>query len=421
MKHLSALICLSIGTRRQINAAFVLPPTSIADAFYRRRTLRIRWQTFAGDDTDGTRSTSVTEDRENTSRLHGVGDRDLDPLIQRKLWLLSHPPSAPSDSVEETETDTDNDETSSRMNKSVDRSVQVRVLLQANRGIQTWRSCLLRGRLPVWQDFDDAAAAWPAEPLFAKVSQTMARLELPRLVLRHAELVDSVLLSLLVMVLEFQQAKEQGRAVGKEEEDDDDVLPDTNDGYWEESSDDDEYQEEEVEEEIPHTFQPLSEEELGALADELVSSGLMDEWGGIVGGISALDRLFGANHGLLLNNDDTLGFGTEDGVWQHTGWKTLTQLQQEQLASMPELKQLLNQLGRRPTAQQSDAMHRFAPRKLDPEGGLGAQLDVHRRESVSGLTLSGSLSEMLPSEAVLLKGSPALRRLFLAKKVESKL
>jgi uncharacterized protein with von Willebrand factor type A (vWA) domain len=44
------------------------------------------------------------------------------------------------------------------------------------------------------------------------------------------------------------------------------------------------------------------------------------------------------------------------------------------------------------------------------------------RSSVSGLTLSSSLSEMLPSEAVLLKSSsPALRRLFLAKKVESKL
>ena len=41
---------------------------------------------------------------------------------------------------------------------------------------------------------------------------------------------------------------------------------------------------------------------------------------------------------------------------------------------------------------------------------------------MSGLTLSSSLSEILPSEAVLLQGSsPTLRRLFLKKKVESKL
>eukprot|EP00977_Amphora_coffeiformis_P017874 scaffold5999_cov149-Amphora_coffeaeformis.AAC.11 len=410
MRYSAVLVCLWIGATRYCSTAFVLPPTSLAgtDSLYRVQTPRIPGRIFIADDAVGSTSATQQEPGRASQPLVGVGNRDLDPIVQRKLLLLLSTPSSSNDSVEES--DTDNDETSGK--NTADKNLRVRLILQANQGLQVWRSSLIRGRLPVEQDFDNMPTLWPDEPLFTKVSQAMARLELPRLVLRHAELINSVLLSLLDMVLEFQQTKEQGRVVDKEEEEEeedddfDNVL-------------DEEYQE--IEEDIPITFQALSEEELGALADELVSSGIVDEWGGIVGGISALDRLFGAEHGLLLNDDETLGFGTRDGVWQHTGWKALTQLQQEQLASMSELKQLLNQIGRRPTAHQSVAMHRFLPRKIDPDGGLGAQMDIQRRESVSGLTLSNSLTEMLPSEAVLLKGSPALRRLFQAKRVESKL
>ena len=86
---------------------------------------------------------------------------------------------------------------------------------------------------------------------------------------------------------------------------------------------------------------------------------------------------------------------------------------------MVELHHLMKVLGRRPSAEGSHALHKFAPRKLDRSGGLGAQFDPATRTSVSGLTLSSSLSEMLPSEAVLLRGT--LWRLFLAKKAESKL
>ena len=53
---------------------------------------------------------------------------------------------------------------------------------------------------------------------------------------------------------------------------------------------------------------------------------------------------------------------------------------------------------------------------------MGVELDPLDPTSVSGLTYSGSLTSMLPSEAVLLRSSiRSLRLLFLAKKAESKL
>lgn len=249
----------------------------------------------------------------------------------------------------------------------------------------------------------------------------MAQLELPRLVLRHRhqdELVNAVLLTLLRMVWDLQQ-QQQTHRLETEKEDEDSIDSGDDD-------DDTDFDEGRREEDIPQLsgdVQPLSNEEIEALTEELVVTGFLDEWGGLVEGISALDKLYGPNHALLQFDDETIGFGTHDGVWQHSGWKVLTQLQQDQLASMPELKQLLNQIGRRSTTEQSDAINRFVPRRLDPDGGLGAQLDTQqRRESITGLTQSSNLSEMLPSEAVLFKSSsPALRRLFLAKKVESKL
>ena len=67
-------------------------------------------------------------------------------------------------------------------------------------------------------------------------------------------------------------------------------------------------------------------------------------------------------------------------------------------------------------------MHKFSPQILAPDSTLSVQIDPAARASVNGLTLSSSLTEMVPSEAMLLRSSsPTLRRLFLAKKVEAKL
>lgn len=96
---------------------------------------------------------------------------------------------------------------------------------------------------------------------------------------------------------------------------------------------------------------------------------------------------------------------------------------QKRLSLMPELRELLLRLGRRPSAEGSDS-RRFKQRKrsYSKDDMIGVELDPLDPTSVSGLTLGGSLATMLPSEAVFLRSSiRSLRMLFLAKKAESKL
>lgn len=299
-------------------------------------------------------------------------------------------------------------------------------ILSTSSGIRTWRTCLCKGRFPYKADFDEDVV-WPAEPFFSKIIEVMTTLELPRFVLRHPETVSAVLLTLVRLTFRFMDDLRE-KAEEKEEDllgADEDFENDNTDLY--EDTDDDfviEFDLDGKDDEIS-----LSIEEIDAIAAEIADS-MMKEWSGVVGGMNMLDQLFGYDHDLLdvnINDEDSsrggeamAGFGLEDGIWKHTGWREIPALQ-KQIATMQELKDLMLKLGRRPTAENSNEVHKFSPRKLQNDGGMGAQFDPQVKESVSGITLSGSLTEMLPSEAVLLRGSRALRLLFLAKKAESKL
>jgi hypothetical protein len=279
-------------------------------------------------------------------------------------------------------------------------------IVQASSGINVWRSALLKGRLPLEEDFSQCV--WPVEPLFSAIVDALQELELPRFVLRHPEANTSVLLTMIRMAMEFNKQL----AMDSEEDEEENVDGEDKDEIYDSYLVDDSWSDNSVDH-----LQP-SEEDLAAE----IASGFIDQFGGAIQGTTALDQIFGAGHGLLdAQKQDSGGdaFGLQDGIWEHTGWQALPALQRE-LASMTELREMMKILGRRPTAEGSD-IRRFAPRDLDRSGGLGAQFDPLTRSSVNGLTLSNSLSEMLPSEAVLLKGSPALRRLFMAKRVESKL
>jgi MoxR-like ATPase len=281
----------------------------------------------------------------------------------------------------------------------------------AANGLSTWKTVLQKGRLPIPDDFskhkDKDSKVWPEEPLFSAISNVMADLQLPRFVLSHPETVTAVLLSVWRLVMNFQNEVIKASSLQQDEQ--------------EPINDDDNYEtiQQPQASPIDDTIQeqPLDETAPQLIAEQVASS-LIQQFGGVIGGMHALGQLFpGATSSSLAD----VCFGLQDGIWQHTGWVVLPELQR-QLASMVELKELLKTLGRRPTAQGSTGTHHFAPRKLSPVGGLGAQYDSSQKTSVQGLTLSNSLSEMLPSEAVLLTGKlPALRRFFFAKKVESKL
>ena len=299
-------------------------------------------------------------------------------------------------------------------------------IAQSLRGLRVWGEGLRKGRLPTGEEFHDIAVVWPEEPLYTQLVEVLAELELPRFVLRHPETTNAVLLSILRMAIQFHE-----RAAGDDHYYDGHSLADT---PKEEDGEDDE--------ESPtfkhggHNIDSVDSIETMAvdLADELAV-----QWGGCVSAMSCLDQLFGLDHGLLdpalileddadeddLEDDDAsttkapFGFGLNDGIWGHSGWKVMPALQ-ARLSKMPELRQLISSLGKRPSAEGKE-LQKFPPQVRSSRSALGVEIDPLKRDSVRGITRTSSLTEMLPSEAALLRGSPALRRLFLAKKVEGKL
>ena len=275
-------------------------------------------------------------------------------------------------------------------------------------GLGVWKSALLRGRLPVKKDFPYyPEQVWPSHPsLYQALCSVLVELQLPRFVLRHPDAITVVLMALHRKVNEFEE-----RMSLKEEED---RIAEHGVGEIETK--------EETPGEEETAFVCIVSDEYNqldpdTLANEIAND-LLEEFRPVLQGVEGMDSLFGAKHGLL----GTLqGFGWQDGIWQHSGWSVVPVLQ-KQLAKMPELRHLVQRLGRRPTAELSGRLHKFPPRRFSTQGSLGVELDPRQRTSVQGLTKTNRFSEMLPTEAVLLKGnSTALRRLFLAKFAEAKL
>jgi len=307
---------------------------------------------------------------------------------------------------------------------------------------------LRRGRLPTVSDFGSVAESrtethsdaaigssrsesdsarvqvWPREPLYSRFIEVLAELQLPRFVLLHPETVNAVMLGMLRLSIEFAVRTAGGDVLSVDDDDNvDEEEEEVN------SINDDRYRD------VDYDSVDCSNN-AEIIADELASQ-LSFQFGGLVNAVQSLDQLFGTDHGLLdaavgVEEDDDdddedgdpaspspFGFGLNDGVWSHSGWSMIPQLQRR-LSDMPELRELVKALGKRPAAQGKD-MEKFPPQARAPRNALGVEIDPLNRDSVRGIAMTGSLSEMLPSEAVLLKGSAALRRLFLARKAEAKL
>lgn len=271
-------------------------------------------------------------------------------------------------------------------------------------GLQVWEMSLRKGRLPISNEDFMETKAWPDEPLFFNVYTVLSEMGISRFVRCHPTILTSVLLSVAKIVIEYNDAQRRGKLV-----------------LLEDASEDAEYPTEiDMNETSQFGYEPLSAEELAKLADS-VANGLKLEWGAISQGITQLDKIFGYDHGLL-DSQGGEGFGLQDGIWKHSGWKPLPDLQRR-ISSMPELRNLLSQLGRRPSVEGTDN-RLFRPRRRSNSNDdmKSVDLDPLDPTSVTGLTRSGSLSYMLPSEAVLLRSSTrSLRWLFLAKFAESKL
>ncbi|VEU42756.1 unnamed protein product [Pseudo-nitzschia multistriata] len=320
-------------------------------------------------------------------------------------------------------------------------------ILESSRGMFVWRQTLAKGRLPTESDFANPTSSvrfWPPAPLFSCLLDAANSLQLSRLALRHPETIPMILRSILRKTFDYARRRIDKKIDAIDSGDEEKEDEDENYSYdWERDTESSARDEEEF---LFPLDSLLNDDDIA----RDVAESLVEEWSEVVKGVSLMDDIFGFDHDLLSSGEEddgdgdddggaagaAMGFGMRDGIWSHTGWQLIPDLQQ-QISDIPELNDLVQKLGRRPSAEEDGSNRRrfekFAPRKPHPEGGLGAEFDpCLRRESVSGIALSGNPSEMLPSEAVLLRSrvdidekgtssSKVLRRLFLAKMAESKL
>ena len=453
-----------------------------------------------------TSSTATTPTTTTTTMM------TIDPLLLQYLRSIEYDNAEEVDDNEEYDEDDDGNEEeedmttrSSSSSSSLPHYSSVLLSLggnlqQVSYGIQVWKKAFSKGRLPDpndWNSIDDdddntntnvdcmSSWCWPPQPLYDLIITNMIELQLPRFVSRHTELIPLILRSLLRITTKFyhekqkeQQLEAQHSVVGTDDDEKDDEEYDYyfNLNMMEKVNNENN---QDGEEDWITAIVNDPEYNDNMFAQTIVNEILMDEWKGVVNGVSILDGMFGYDHGLLQvqatsgnnnndgNNSDNnknmrveqqppiSGYGFHDGIWEHSGWKTIPTLQQ-QISKIPKLKELIQTLGKRPTTLNSNRYDKFIPRIKDNQGMLGATYDPTIRDTINGITYSNKLNDMVLSEAILLVNrtkqssavsssmssssssnehndqdgslinnnggsSNVLRRLFLAKLVESKL
>ena len=192
--------------------------------------------------------------------------------------------------------------------------------------LSTWEEALLNGVLPT-----ASTVNWPERALLQEISATLLELEVPKLTLRHPDLVQPVLRGLIRLASEYnlkmklmreeQQQKQlhlQEEAAGEDYENDE-LLK-----YV--------YENQEVcsDDETQHDFcYQMSDEEMEEITINLVIKNFVRLWAPPTQALDTLDSIYGPSHGLVDFQDDELsggggggygGFGLFDGVWQRSGW-----------------------------------------------------------------------------------------------------
>ena len=165
--------------------------------------------------------------------------------------------------------------------------------------LDKWNRALVSGILP-----DEVI--WPPEPLLSKITSTFNDLELPKLSLKHNELVPTVLKSILKLAIDYQNN------LNLHEE-----------TYHEDSSNElygkDQFELSNQNTKFETAFE--NNDDVKAEAENTIASNLVKQfksnWGPPLGSLSIMDEIYGSSHGLMnfqqdqpeLNGGGGDGFG----------------------------------------------------------------------------------------------------------------
>jgi hypothetical protein len=248
--------------------------------------------------------------------------------------------------------------------------------------------------------------------LHSEINKALIELQLPKLTKRHPEIINPVMKSLLELIINYearvaeqeqqqQESEDEGSEGGPQE-----MKKSMADWMGElmDTSDDGE--------EPPED--PSNEELKADLAKSLVNQ-FSAQWAPPLEGIDTLDELYGEDHNLLSTQDsdgdpntpqkqgnEDSGFALFDGIWKHSGWKQIKDLQ-VQLKDMRELRALMRSIGRRPSVEGKE-MRKYPPQQPAKvkEAPMGVAMSPQAPTQVSGLRQSDALEGLLPSEMMLL-------------------
>ena len=337
-------------------------------------------------------------------------------------------------------------------------TTNVRSLKSRLLSLAQWNSKLSKGTLPKADDL-----TWPEEPFRSKFLDVLRKLGMARFTQKHPKLLASLLRQFLQLAKEFEvelmnNEQEQSRSP---ENSPSSQNPETNnqqenqnegqtgnspsqgneaaEGEPESSEESgagsmsNEASKSELEVELEDINDDGSasapgdagkDDDSSGFAEDLVENMLQkfeDQWAPAMEALDTAQEAFDDIEPLLEGPE---GFDASAAVWHNTGWKQLQSLKKK-LENLKELRELVRSLGRGG----GKGPIRRAPQQVYKSGmPLGVIRSEESPEETRGLTRSGDISRMLPSEARLLasgwpkgdmkKGSKACRRLFLARRAE---
>jgi uncharacterized protein with von Willebrand factor type A (vWA) domain len=309
--------------------------------------------------------------------------------------------------------------------------------------LSQWQASLRRGVLP-----SPTGVEWPAEPFRSKFIDVLKRLEMPRFTRRFPKLLGSLMKQFLELVEEFegelieqeaeQQSKQQqqqqkqqpqrspqqsagsdsteeqeqgaegsqGGAEGDSQQDpsgEADGADEQGEGGGEEGGAKGEIKMQLEEMEGGGSSQPQdaseqqSTEDTG-YADRLAEQMLKkfeDNWAPAMEALETASQAFDDVEGLM---DGPEGFDSSQSVWHQSGWREVAALRRR-LEELRELRELVRSLGR---GGGKGPLKRAPQQVMQPRNLPGVVRSEQSPEETRGLTRSGDLSRMLPTEAHLL-------------------